>query len=474
MSSDWVQAVEQGESILSLANRLNLPENSIVFGIANTLWDWGEADKAIPILERYLARDPDHVLQMAYLRCLISVGGEDKLAIQQSVSDLHSSFRRRFQNHSVSDYGQHDMQRNRPLRIGFLCTYSNLKPVEFSIVPMLRALDRSKFNAYFFSLNQEGHPLLDEVCDEHVVLLDMDAHGVCRKIQEKGIDILFDLNGILRDDFPFEVFAMRPAPIQAGWWNTPLSCGIETVKYYFMDRSMLTPDHDDMFSEKIIGIPGNATLCYQLPDDYSLTPPPYISEGIFTFASFTALFKTNDMVLETWARILKGSHNSRLFIKCRGATSLRFQNRLVPILEKFGIDLKRIFLMEEETFDVMMSRYSLVDLCLNTYSYGAGTTALNAVWQGIPTMTVAGALPHARNTASMMNDCGLDDFVSGDQEGYIQGAIKHSIRPELLAEIRPVLRDHVKANSTWLNPEKFTRNFEQACRLAWHDWIERQ
>jgi protein O-GlcNAc transferase len=474
MSSDWVQAFEQGESVLSLANRSNLPESSIVLGIANALWDWGESDKAIPILEDYLARDVDHVLQMAYLRCLMSIGIEDKLKIQDAVNNLHASFRWRAKSHPCLERRPYDLRRDRPLRLGFLCTYSNLAPVKFSLVPMLRALDHSNFYVCFFSLNQGGDPLLNEVCDEHVVLQNMDVQSICKQIQDRDIDILFDLNGILREDFPYEVFALQPSPIQAGWWNTPVSCGLETVKYYFMDRLTLTPDYDDMFKEKIIGIPGNATLCYQLSDEYPLSPPPCVREGIFTFGSFTALFKVNNVVLDTWAQILNGSSNSRIFIKCRGATSLRFQNRFIPILEKFEIDLKRIFLMEEETFDVMMARFSLVDLCLNTYSYGAGTTTLNALWQGIPTMTIAGKIPHARGTASMMTDCGLEDFVACDQEGYIQGAIRHSKNPERLSEIRQKLREHVKVHSTWLNPDRFARNFEDACRLAWHDWIESQ
>ncbi|HAF44191.1 MAG TPA: hypothetical protein DCK83_04405 [Gallionellaceae bacterium] len=472
MSSDWVRAYEQGESIHLLANRSNLPETAVVLGIANTLWDWGEAEAAIPLLEKYLARDADHVLQMAYLRCVISMGVEDKLAVQHAVGNLHSSFKIRFPNRPHIEHGRHDMQRDRVLKVGLLCTYSNLKPVEFSIVPLLRALDRSKVRAFFFSLNQEGHPLLDEVCEEHVVLLNLDAQGVCKEIQAREIDILFDLNGILREDFPYEIFAMQPAPVQAGWWNTPLSCGLETVRHYFMDRSILTPDYDEMFKEKIIEIPGNATLCYKLSDEYPLTPPPYVSEGVFTFASFTALFKINNVVLDSWAQILNGSPNSRLLIKCRGATSARFQNRLNPIFDKYGIASDRVMLMEEETFDVMMSRFSWVDLCLNTYSYGAGTTALNAVWQGIPTMTIAGKIPHARGTASMMKDCGLDDFVAFEQAGYVQGAIEHSINPGRLAEIRPMLREYVKTNSTWLNPDRFARNFEAACRSAWHDWIE--
>lgn len=279
MSQNWVEAIEQGESILSLAERFSLPERDIVLGVANTLWDWGEADKAIPILERHLARDCDHYLQMAYLRCLISLGREDKSKIQDAVSNLHSSFKRREGNQSVYKHSSDVQQKDRPLRLGFICTYSNLKPVEFSIVPMLRALDHVNFRSYFFSLNQEGMPLLDEVCDEHVVLMNMDVHDICNVIREKKIDILFDLNGILREDFPFEVFAMHPSPIQAGWWNTPLSSGLETVKYYFMDRSILTPDYDDMFKEKIIDIPGGATLCYQLPDKYPLTPPLLQGKG---------------------------------------------------------------------------------------------------------------------------------------------------------------------------------------------------
>lgn len=472
MSANWVLEFEEGTSLLSLANRLNLPEGEVVLGVANTLWDWGEGDRAIPLLERYLSKDGDIIdLQMAYLRCLMSEGAEDKLKIRQAVSGLHTSFRKKRGNRPPIGHTQHDRRGDRPLKLGFVCTYSNLAPVRYSLVPMLKALDHSRFHVSFFSLNQEGMPELDEVCDEHIVLLNADVHEICRGIQERKIDILFDLNGILREDFPYEIFALQPAPVQAGWWNTPFSCGMETVKYFFMDRTMLLPEHDDMFTENIIQIPGNATICYQLSDQYPVHPLPFLSEGIFTFASFTALFKINDVVLDTWAKILSGSANSRLLIKCRGASMPRFQKRVDSIFEAHKIDPQRIFLMEEETFDAMMLRFAGVDLCLNTYSYGAGTTTLNAIWQGVPTMSMTGSFPHARGAASMMVDCGLADFVAPDREGYIQGAIEHSKNPKRLEEVRPGLRDHVKVNSTWLNPERFARNFEAACQSAWGDWI---
>ena len=235
------------------------------------------------------------------------------------------------------------------------------------------------------------------MCDEHVVLIGQTREAACEAIRRRKVDVLFDLNGILREDFPVEIFGMRGAPVQAGWWNTPVSCGLDSVQYFFMDRSILDATNHDLFTETIVEIPGGATLCYELSDREPVAPAPYLASRTFTFGSFTALFKTNDVVLDSWAQILARTPHTQLYIKAAGSTSERFQRRLACAIGRHGVDRRRIACEEVDTFDVMMARFAAVDLCLNTYNYGTGTTALNAVWQGVPTLTFNGSLHYARH-----------------------------------------------------------------------------
>jgi predicted O-linked N-acetylglucosamine transferase (SPINDLY family) len=435
---------------------------------------WGEPECALPILEEQLARVASGPLQMAHLRCLISLAEENRSAVKAAVANLQAIFRGRLGGQARLALPEVDWRTDRKLRLGFLCTYSDLKPVELSLVPMLRAIDRSRFHTSFFSLGQQGNPALGEVCDEHVVLIGETPEGACEAIRRRRLDVLFDLNGILREDFPVEIFGLRGAPVQAGWWNTPISCGLDRVQYYFMDRSILNAANHDLFTETIVEIPGGATLCYELSDREPVAPAPYLASRTFTFGSFTALFKTNDVVLDSWARILARVPHTRLYIKAAGATSERFQRRLGRVMGRHGVDRRRIACHEVDTFDVMMARFAAIDLCLNTYNYGTGTTALNAVWQGVPTLTFSGSLHYARGTASMMVDCGLDDFVVPDREAYIEKAVRLSAFPARLLEVRPLLRDHIRCYSTWLSPTRFVRNFEQACLNAWADWRSKE
>jgi len=470
-----IRALERGEhSIASLAKICALPETDIVLEAANQYWLWGEPERALPLLEDQLARADSAPLQMARIRCLISLAEENRTAVKSAIADLQAILRARLGGQASLAPPEIDWRDDRKLRLGFVCTYSNLKPVELSLVPMLRAIDRARFHTSFFSLGQQGNPALGEVCDEHVVLMGETPAGVCEAIRRRKIDVLFDLNGILREDFPVEIFGLRGAPVQAGWWNTPVSCGLDSVQYYFMDRSILTASNHDLFTETIVEIPGGATLCYELPDREPVAPAPYLSSRTFTFGSFTALFKTNDAVLDSWAQILARVPHTRLYIKAAHSTSERFQRRLARVLGRHGIDRRRITCEEVDTFDVMMTRFAAVDLCLNTFNYGTGTTALNAVWQGVPTLTFNGSLHYARGTASMMVDCGLDDFVVPDVEAYIQKAVRLSAFPARLLEVRPLLRDHIRCYSTWLSPQRFVRNFEQACVNAWTHWRSSQ
>jgi protein O-GlcNAc transferase len=141
-------------------------------------------------------------------------------------------------------------------------------------------------------------------------------------------------------------------------------------------------------------------------------------------------------------------------------------------MTRHNVNHDRIFFQEDEPFDAMMGRFAAVDLCLNTYNYGTGTTTLNAVWQGVPTLTFRGRY-YANGTAAMMVDCGLDDFVVADREAYIQQAVRLADNPKRLIDARPLLRDHVRTYSNCLNPRRFVRNFEQACLNAWADWCTR-
>jgi protein O-GlcNAc transferase len=466
-----IKALERGEqTISSIAKLCACAETDVALEVANQYWLWGEPERALPLLEDQLARFDSAPLQMAHLRCLISLADENRTAVKSAIANLQAILRVRVGAQAGLALPEVDRRTDRKLRLGFVCTYSNLKPVELSLVPMLRAIDRSRFHTSFFSLGQQGHPALGEVCDEHVVLVGETPAAACEAIRRRKVDVLFDLNGILREDFPVEIFGLRGAPVQAGWWNTPVSCGLDSVQYYFMDRSILTAANHDLFTETIVEIPGGATLCYELSDREPVAPAPYLTSRTFTFGSFTALFKTNDVVLDSWAQILARVPHTRLYIKAAGSTSERFRSRLARALERHAVDGRRIACEEVDTFDVMMARFAAVDMCLNTFNYGTGTTALNAVWQGVPTLTFNGSLHYARGTASMMVDCGLDDFVVPDREAYIQKAVRLAAFPARLLEVRPLLRDHIRCYSTWLSPERFVRNFEQACVNAWTDW----
>jgi predicted O-linked N-acetylglucosamine transferase (SPINDLY family) len=318
-----VEALERrDQTVASIARICGLPEADVVLDVASRYWSWGEADRAIPLLEEQLGRAGSVVLQMAYLRCLISLADENPARVKRAVADLHALLRRRFSGPATLDLSDLDLRADRKLRLGFLCTYSNLKPVEFSLIPMFRAIDRAQFHTSFFSLDQDGHPLLDEVCDQHVVLRDCSAQAACDAIRSRKIDLLFDLNGILREDFPIEIFGMRAAPVQAGWWNTPVSSGLDTVQYFLTDRTSIGPQNDDMFTETIIEIPNGATLCYELSDRQPVAPAPCLRSNEFVLGSFTALFKINDVVLDGWAQILARAPNTRLLIKTVGSCSV--------------------------------------------------------------------------------------------------------------------------------------------------------
>jgi len=144
-----IEALERrNQTIASLSRLSGHPEADLVLAVANQYWSWGEAERALPYLEHQLGRAGDATLQMAHLRCLISLADENRTAVKTAVGALQSILQRRAAGQATLAPPEVDPRSDRKLRLGFLCTYSNLKPVEFSLVPMLRAIDRSRLTYY--------------------------------------------------------------------------------------------------------------------------------------------------------------------------------------------------------------------------------------------------------------------------------------------------------------------------------------
>jgi predicted O-linked N-acetylglucosamine transferase (SPINDLY family) len=204
--------------------------------------------------------------------------------------------------------------------------------------------------------------------------------------------------------------------------------------------------------------------------DFIVSPLPAETKGVVTFGSFQTMAKINDEVLATWARVLAAIPNARLRVQNKhvgiAASRELFSQRLL----KAGIDLSRVDLFDQAERDVYLAAHSQVDILLDTFPYPGGTTTCEALWMGVPTLTLLGNSMMARQGGSLLSAAGLANWVANSLDDYVAKAVKFATDISGLAVLRDGLRAQVSFSPLFDGPI-FARNIEKA---LWGMWNSRR
>lgn len=296
--------------------------------------------------------------------------------------------------------------------------------------------------------------------------------ALARQIRADGIDILIDLSGHTSHS-RLPVFAWKPAPVQMTWLGYLATTGVEAIDYLLADSLVLPESLEGAFTEKILRLP-RSYLCFSRPgDDAEVSPLPAATRQAVTFGSFNNLKKLNDDVLDLWARILASMPDSRLLLKARQLADPAVQARLKAFFAARGIAAERLELPGHVASGAHLATYGRVDIALDPFPYPGITTTVEALWMGVPVVTLAGASFMERQGVGLLTHVGLQDWIASDPEDYLARAVSHATDLRALAEIRIGLRDRVQA-SPFFDRKGFAQDFECSLRGAWHDWCRRQ
>jgi predicted O-linked N-acetylglucosamine transferase (SPINDLY family) len=202
-----------------------------------------------------------------------------------------------------------------------------------------------------------------------------------------------------------------------------------------------------------------------------VAPAPHLRQGHVTFTSFNVLPKVTDRVIATWARIMAQVPNSRFYLKCKQLRDERMQAYVRDAFAAAGVSPDRI---EMESFVPSVSehlnKYARVDLALDPFPYNGTTTTCEAMWMGVPVLTLRGENHRSRVGASLLRAVGLaDDFVADDLEDYVRRAVAFAREPASLAALRPTLRARMGA-SPLCDEVGFTHTLEDTYRDLWRKW----
>lgn len=279
---------------------------------------------------------------------------------------------------------------------------------------------------------------IEAAVDHWVDIRAMSDDAAAARIAADEIDILVDVNGHTRDG-RLGVFARRPAPIQVNWLGFPGTMGTPFHHYVIADAEIIPPEFEKFYSERVVRLP-----CYQ-PNDCrrAVGPTPTrdiygLPDGAFVFCSFNAFHKFSRPTLQRWAAILRATPGSVLWL-LDGSTQAKAN--LAAFMAREGVAADRLIHAPKVINALHLARYPLADLVLDSLPYGAHTTASDALWMGVPVLTLRGRCFASRVCASLVRAAGAPELVTSNPDDFVDTAIALARELAQLGAIRTKLAD---------------------------------
>ncbi|EJL82729.1 putative O-linked N-acetylglucosamine transferase, SPINDLY family [Polaromonas sp. CF318] len=362
---------------------------------------------------------------------------------------------------------------HRRLRVGLVSGDFCIHPVGYFLDAVMAALASSATSLELFgyptrSCDDELSQRLKACCRAWHSLVGLSDEHAAELIREDGIDILIDLSGHTAFN-RLPVFAWKPAPVQLSWLGYFATTGVPAMDYLLADPWTLTASEEASFTEKIWRLP-ETRLCFTPPSaDIGVSPPPALSNGYVTFGCFNNLTKMNDAVVKLWAQILNTVPASRLFLKARQLQQASAQREVMARFAAHGIEPGRLILEDYVPRENYLAAYQRVDIALDPFPYPGGTTTVEALWMGVPVLTLAGERFLSRQGVGLMMNAGLPEWVASDPRDYLSRAVAHAGDLQKLATLRAGLRSQALASPIFDAP-RFAGHFETALRGMWQAW----
>lgn len=336
-------------------------------------------------------------------------------------------------------------QPNKRLRIGYVSSDLREHAVGFALVEVFELHDRSAFEIFAYSLGADRpadatQARFKAAVDHWSDVSSQDDDHVAQEIAEDGIDILVDLNGYTKNARA-GIFARRPAPVIVNWCGYPGTMGSAYHHYLIADAHIVPPGSEIFYSEKVLRLACNQPLDRKRRIDHgALTRAEEgLPEDTFVFCCLNGMQKITPEVFALWLRILQDTPGSVLWLLSGGAD---VDERLRQLARADGVDGERLLFAQKRPNALHLARMSLADLFLDTFPYGAHSTAADALTAGVPVLTRPGRSFASRFCASVVRAAGLDDFICETVDDYVRKAVTIASDPRIIRHYRHKLAAH--------------------------------
>jgi len=355
------------------------------------------------------------------------------------------------------------------LRVGLVSGDFWNHPVGFFLEGLLAQIDQQRIELFAYPTQHKEDDLTARIrpCfSAWKPLAGKSDEAAARLINNDGVHVLLDLSGHTAHN-RLPVFAWKPAPVQVSWLGFPSTTGVAEMDYVLGDPYAIPVEFDNQFTEAVWRMP-ESYLCLTVPaSPVELAPLPALTSGYVTFGSFNNLTKLSDATVEAWSRILKSVQNSKLLLK---TSQLKDSTVCEQARQRFvvcGIEPERLILSgTQSAAGDHLAMYSKVDIALDTFPYPGVTTSVEALWMGVPVLSLLGDRFLSRTAGSIAHNAGLPDWVAVDEDDYVAKAVAYASNLDHLSTLRAGLRQQVLA-SPLFDATRFARNFEEAIWGMW-------
>jgi protein O-GlcNAc transferase len=425
----------------------------------------GRVDEAIAEIRKALLTEPDNLNTWANL--LLTLNYSQNV----SQAELYAEHRR-YGAKVAKLYAAPQAERldGRRLRVGYVSPDFRLHVVACFFEPILANHDRERFEVFCYynhRIEDQVTARLRAMADHWLDCVHLSDDELAQRIRDDRIDILVDLAGHTADN-RLPVFALKPAPLQATYLGYPNTTGLAAIDYRFTDTHADPPGESDRLStEQLVRLP-NSYFCYRPLDNCpQVSPLPALANGWVTFGCFNNLPKVSDQFLEAAARVLLRVRGARLLLKAKALALPEVAKRVRDKLATLGVDPARVEL-RGWTPKVLshLSIYDEIDIALDSFPYNGATTTCEALWMGVPVVSLVGNRHAARVGASLLRTVGLEELLGRTIDDYVETAVRLAGDLNYVAGLRAGLRERMRASPLMDGPAS-TRALEGSYLQLW-------
>lgn len=437
--------------------------------LGNALCDLGQIDSALSSYRRALQIKPDLLESLSGL--LFALNYTTTLDPSGCLEEARNFGRVVTRKAAAPFSAWHCDSRPAHLRVGIISGDLCRHPVGYFLASLLAHIDPARIELIAYPTA----PLIDALTTRLQTyfaawkpLIGLSDAAAAQLIHADGVHVLLDLSGHTAHN-RLPVFAWKPAPAQATWLGLPVTTGMDEMDFILGDLQAIPLENEHHFSERVWRLP-ESYLCFSAPDEpVGIAPLPALSSDHITFGSFNNLAKMTDAVVAVWARILLSVPGSRLYLKAKQLSSADICKQTRQRFASRGIAPERLILGSQTgSMAGHLDEYNKIDIALDTFPYPGVTTSLDALWMGVPVLSLHGDRFMSLTATTIAHHAGLVDWVAADQDDYVAKATAYASDLERLTALRATLREQVLASPLFDAP-RFARNFEDALWGMWQD-----